>query len=85
MGKHYVAKAEGFEHTAHQPEFAAAFAAVSPHRRIHRRTAGQAKHQDQDQAASRVNARHQVLDDADISSSVHRLEDQQHGKAVGGV
>lgn len=44
---HHIAWAEAFEQTAHQPEFAAAFAAVGPCRPIERCASGQANHHDQ--------------------------------------
>ena len=47
ISKHHIASGEASEQGAHQPEFAAAFAAVWPEGRIERRAAGQANHQDQ--------------------------------------
>ena len=39
----------------------------------------------EDLAALRIDARHHVLDRAVLAGRVHRLKDQQHGIAVGGV
>ena len=39
----------------------------------------------EDLAALRIDARHHVLDRAVLARRVHRLEDQQHSVAVGGI
>jgi len=44
---HHIVWGEAFEQTAHEPEFAAAFAAVWPHPQIKRRASYQANHHDQ--------------------------------------
>ena len=46
VGEHHIAWGEASQQRAHQPEFAAAFAAVWPEGRIERRASGQANHQD---------------------------------------
>ena len=39
----------------------------------------------EDLAALRIDPRHDVLDGAVFSGCIHRLENQQHGMAVGGI